>query len=262
MKFRGDGIESQNQKRDTSSTVAYRFIPPNRYTRVHETEGSFGAYLRELKLKPPGAAVLYYDGRVKPNDDVYAAVVDLDIGEKDLHQCADAIMRLKADYHWERGEYDQIHFNLTNGFRMDYDQWRKGRRLAVEGNRTTWDSGSKASTTYSYYWDYMEVIFTYAGTASLEKEMVAVGEKEPMLGDVLIQGGHPGHAVIIVDKVFDADTRRSLYLLAQSYMPAQEIHILLNPREPAISPWYDLNREWINTPEWRFVRGNLRRFAE
>jgi len=39
-----------------------------------------------------------YNGLTKDNNKVYEAVVDMSIGKRDLHQYADAIMRLKAEY--------------------------------------------------------------------------------------------------------------------------------------------------------------------
>jgi hypothetical protein len=53
-----------------------------------------------------------------------------------------------------------------------------------------------------------------------------------------------------------------MFLLAQSYMPAQEMHILKNPINKDISPWYDLLEigEVINTPEWVFDRAELMRW--
>ncbi|MCB1180221.1 MAG: hypothetical protein KDK36_21765, partial [Leptospiraceae bacterium] len=38
----------------------------------------------------------------------------------------------------------------------------------------------------------------------------------------------------------------------QSYMPAQEIHILRNFTNPTISPWYEFPSSTIRTPEWDF----------
>lgn len=48
-------------------------------------------------------------------------------------------------------------------------------------------------------------------------------------------------------------------MLAQSYMPAQETQVLLNPRNKTV--WYDLplNGE-IKTPEWTFSASDLRRW--
>lgn len=108
----------------------------------------------------------------------------------------------------------------------------------------------------------MELIFLYAGTASLADEMEQVLTEEPEIGDVLILGGHPGHAVIIVDKTRSKDGASSLYLLAQSYMPAQELQLLTNPCSNTNSPWYRLDQGPIHTPEWTFITADLMRFSE
>ena len=80
------------------------------------------------------------------------------------------------------------------------------------------------------------------------------------IGDVFIRGGSPGHAVIVVDLAADAQGRQ-VFLLAQSYMPAQEIQILKNPNDQALSPWYstDFGEELV-TPEWTFGKGERKRF--
>ena len=50
-----------------------------------------------------------------------------------------------------------------------------------------------------------------------------------------------------------------MFLLAQSYMPAQEIQILRNP--VAESPWYRAAASGpLPTPEWPFRYEELRRF--
>ena len=47
-------------------------------------------------------------------------------------------------------------------------------------------------------------------------------------------------------------------LLAQSYMPAQSLHVL---RNPAGGIWYRLeSNAAIVTPDWRFSSKDLRRF--
>jgi hypothetical protein len=52
-------------------------------------------------------------------------------------------------------------------------------------------------------------------------------------------------------------------MLAQSYMPAQDIHIVKNPVDDKLSPWYEVNNaEEIITPEWTFLRNQLRRWQE
>jgi len=49
------------------------------------------------------------------------------------------------------------------------------------------------------------------------------------------------------------------YMLAQSYMPAQETQILLCPASGG--PWYGLpNGSTISTPQWTFDTSDLRRW--
>lgn len=244
-------------------TIQTRILTPSGFERIAEPENSFATYLRQLPLKPMDAKVKYFNGRVKENHQVYDAVVDLDIGKRDLHQCADAVMRLRAEYLYGQKKYDQIHFNFTNGFRVDYSEWMKGNRIVVKGNTTYWSPSARPSNTYNDFWKYLEIIFSYAGTLSLDKELHPVEISALQIGDVFIQGGSPGHAVIVVDIAVNPQTGEKLFLLAQSYMPAQEIQILKNLNNKKLSPWYsDDFGNILKTPEWTFYKDNLKRFRE
>ncbi len=246
----------------TGTTILERFNPPAGFTRISVDSNSFAAYLRNLPLKPDGTPVKLYDGSLKGNQRPSAAVVDLPIGNKDLHQCADAIMRLRAEYLYAQAAFDKIHFNFTNGFRVDYSEWMKGKRIAVNGNKTNWVSRTSPSNTYQDFWQYLEMIFMYAGTLSLEQELQPVALTNLTIGDVFIQGGSPGHAVIVIDVALD-ESGHKLFLLAQSYMPAQEIHVLNNPNDGSISPWYRAEISGsLYTPEWTFETEDLRRFEQ
>lgn len=243
-----------------AQTIEQRFDVPKGYQRVAENRASFGYFLRNLKLKPKGAPVLYYDKIVKRNENVYDAVVALPIGNKNLHQCADAVMRLRADYLFSQKAYAKIHFNFTNGFTANYSRWRKGERIAVKGNKVSWVKSAAPSDSAESYWKYLEMVFQYAGTASLSKEMKPIKTNDLKSGDVYIKGGFPGHAVIVVDVAVNSAGKK-LYLLAQSYMPAQEIQILKNPNNKTSSPWYELtNDPSLRTPEWQFNASDLKRF--
>jgi len=240
-----------------------RILPPQGFQRNKSTENSFAFYLRHLPLKPHNSEVKLYNGKRKPNYGIYDAVVDLDIGTKDLHQCADAIMRLRAEYLWNNKQYDKIHFNFTNGFHCDYTEWMKGKRIVLKGNSASWEQTADSSNTYADFWKYMEIIFSYAGTLSLSEEIKPIGIDEMQIGDVFIQGGSPGHAVIVVDMAINDTTNKKIFLLAQSYMPAQEIQILKNPNDETISPWYSTDFiEKLVTPEWIFKKTDLKRFEE
>lgn len=243
------------------TTITTRFNPPQGFERVEVNENSFGHYLRKIHLKPHGAIVKYHNGYEKDRPDVYAAVVDLPIGTKNLHQCADAVMRLKADYHYSREEWDSIHFNLTNGFNLEYRQWKEGKRLKVDGNKTFWYNNSSPSTDKDSYWKYLETVWSFAGTLSLSKELKPIAIENMQIGDVFIQGGSPGHAVIVIDVAINKTTDQKVFMLAQSYMPAQETQILINPRYSELGVWYSSDFEnTLITPEWNFRLGDLKRF--
>jgi hypothetical protein len=54
---------------------------------------------------------------------------------------------------------------------------------------------------------------------------------------------------------------KKIFLLAQSYMPAQELQILKNPNNAKMSPWYSEEfGETLITPEWTFKKAHLKRF--
>jgi len=256
--------EMEPTEEQTSGAILLdRIKTPAGFQRLPVDPNSFKEYLRTIPLKPQGAEVSYYSGGIKSSEGVYTAVIDLEIGDKNLHQCADAVMRLRAEYLWNTKQYDQIHFNFTNGFKVDYSEWMKGRRMVVEGNKTYWDNQSSASNSYEDFWEYMELIFMYAGTASLEKELISVPLSQMEIGDVFIKGGYPGHAVLVMDMADNEATGKKIYLLAQSYMPAQESQILINPIDSKLSPWYVLDEnEIITTPEWDFSKNQLKRFKQ
>lgn len=244
-------------------TLQERFNAPEGFARDSIDSASFGVYLRKLPLKSSGSIVKLYDGREKTKPNVYCAVVDLPIGKRDLHQCADAVMRLRAEYLWSQKKYASIHFNFTSGFRANYSEWMKGKRITVTGNSISWIQKKPASNTSADLWAYLEMIFNYAGTLSLSKELKAVAVKDMQIGDVFILGGSPGHAVIVVDKASNAKTGKKVFMLAQSYMPAQEIQVLINPNASTSSPWFSAEfGDILETPEWDFNSTQLMRFAD
>ncbi|MGX5820979.1 DUF4846 domain-containing protein [Chitinophaga lutea] len=229
---------------------------PAGFSRQPCAATSFDAWLRALSLKSDRTVYLY-DGRRKPNQTAQYAVIDISVGDKDLQQCADAVMRLYAEYCFAQRRYDRIVFRSVSGFPMDYAGWREGWRFPLKDGRLLRTRSGAPDTTRAGFLQYLERVFSFAGTLSLEKQLSPV--REVRAGDVFIRGGSPGHAVIVVDVATDKSGRKK-YLLAQSYMPAQDIHILRNPFH-LDSPWYDtLPTETLETPEWSFAPNSLRRF--
>jgi hypothetical protein len=244
-------------------TIETRYNPPPGYHRVAVTEGSYTYFLRRLSLKPHGAMVHLFDGRIKENNGIYAGVLNIDVGTKDLQQCADAVMRLRAEYLFTTGRADQISFKLTNGFRADFAKWMQGYRIAVNGARTTWQKMAAPASDHATLRSYLDFVYTYAGSLSLSRELKLVAWADMQPGDVLIIGGSPGHAETVMDIAVDGQGKK-VFLLSQSYMPAQEIHVLENPSNMGISPWYEL---WeapymVQTPEYTFRTSDLKRWVD
>ena len=251
----------------TDSTIAQRFAPPTGFVRSIEGPSGFGAFLRELPLEPVGTNVQLYDGRLKGRQDVHAAVIAMSVGTKDLQQCADAVIRLRAEYLFAQKRYSDLHFDFTSGFRAEFTRWAKGDRIQVSGNTCLWKGRGPSGYAHDNLMSFLQQVFTYAGTLSLQREMDRstpkdLGAADLRTGDVFIRGGSPGHAVIVVDVAHHADGRTA-FLLAQSYMPAQQIHVLKNLRHPKLGAWFIFEGDAeLTTPEWTFAWGDRRRWAD
>ncbi len=246
--------------KESGSTVEERINAPEGFERVKVENASYGQYLRNLPVKPDGEKIKLFNGEVT-NKDVHVAVLDIDVGERDLQQCADAAIRLRAEYLYQQKLYERIHFNFTNGFNADYLNWMNGNRIVINGNKTYWTKKTQYSNEYSSFRRYLDIVFAYAGTLSLSTEMKSEAIEDMQIGDLFLKGATPGHAVIIMDMAKNKKTGEKIFLLAQSYMPAQDIHILKNPDSEQLSPWYSVNfGEVLETPEWTFEKGQLMRF--
>jgi hypothetical protein len=231
---------------------------PDQFRRIKAEPGSFADWLRHIKLKKDNAVYLY-NGAKKQNQQAQYAVLDISIGKRDLQQCADAVMRLYAEWRYLRKQYEKIVFIATDGSPMDYTSWRKGYRFVLKRDRLQKVKSAGVSDSRAAFDDYLQTVFTFAGTLSLSRQMIPVPNLTDIrAGDVFLKGGSPGHAVIVMDlAVNPAGEKR--FLLAQSYMPAQSIHILKNPK--AKTPWY--SNQFPNelvTPEWVFSRNSLYRW--
>ena len=103
---------------------------------------------------------------------------------------------------------------------------------------------------------YMTIIWSYAGTWSVEKyDTVKVNVKNISAGDIFIIGGFPGHAVTVID-IIENECGDKKIMLSQSYMPAQDHHILINPNNDTV--WFDVNK--LSDIGWGFAEDNLKRF--
>ena len=224
-------------------TVAQAFPPPEGAEQV--APSPFGAWLQERLLEDAAAPVLTYDGRVVRHR---GRVVQLPHVEGDLQQCADAILRLRAE--WLREEGRPVSIYATSGDPIPWSRYQTGERPRVEGRHLAWTGGHGPAT-----WDaYLSAAFNWAGTISLKAhETRAVTEPQP--GDILVEAGSPGHAVLLMDVAREADGT-TWVLMGESYMPAQDFHVELGPKDG----WWPLDEAGLPLPHWPLERAGLRRW--
>ena len=211
---------------------------PEGFARTAADSNSFGEWLRQVALKKD-RKVYTFNGSVKLNQTAQFAVLNISVGDKNLQQCADAVMRLRAEYLFSQKKYDDILFTDNENHSYKFT----------------------APYTRENFTRYLEKVFGWCGSASLAKQLKPVSDFSTIqAGDVLIRGGFPGHAVIVMDVAKNAEGKK-MYMLAQSYTPAQDIHILQNPMNEEASPWYEVDEnKVIQTPEYTFYQSELRRW--
>ena len=209
---------------------------PEGYTRIENGDDSFATWLQNVGLKKD-KTVYKFDGTPKANQTAQFAVLDISVGNKDLQQCADAVMRLRAEYLFAKERYAEIIFTDNEHIVYKLDP----------------------PFTREHFATYLNKVFGMCGSASLAKQLKPVIDINKIAaGDVIIRGGFPGHAVIVMDVAQNVEGEK-IYLLAQSYMPAQDIHVLVNPAKEDLSPWYAVSEEnIIHTPEYTFYKNELK----
>ncbi len=193
-------------------------------------EGTFAEYICNLTLKSKRHRVHLYNGDLRSWQIPQERVVDIDVDSEGLQQCADALIRLYAEYLFANKEYDKIHFCLTNGFDMQYKRWAEGDRVIVKGNNTRWKvNAAEKDYSHSAFMDYLTIVFKYAGTYSLNKNLKPCNYGKNFAGklktgDILIRPadiikGTLGHAIMFIQR------RGDEFIFLQSYTPAQEIEV-------------------------------------
>ena len=243
---------------ESGKTLKKRILVPNGYKRTKCKTDSLGDFLRNYSMKKDGSKVRLYDGSEKGNQNAHVAIFKLPIEAEDLQQCADSVMRVYAEYFWKTGQEERIKFHFVDGFLADYVSWRDGGRIQA-GGTTSWVNSASYDASYQNFKKYLRMVFAYAGTLSMEAESRKIDISRLRIGDVFLKGASPGHVVMVVDVCKNAEGKKA-FLLAQGYMPAQEFHLLKNPRHEE-DPWY-YEEEVIypfETPEYTFEEGSLRR---
>ena len=229
-----NSVTNMNKGIGSKAAIVGDILLPSGYHRIPLRSNHFGTYLRNISLNED-ATVYLYNGEKKLNQQAQYAVLDISVGNTNLQQCADAVMRLRAEFLFEQKRFNEIKFtdNAQTLYAFEPPFTRKNLNI------------------------FLRKVFGMCGTASLAKQLKRKSIDAITSGDVLIRGGFPGHAVLVMDVATNHDGKK-IFLLAQSYMPAQQIHILKNPQNEK-TPWYLLNdAEIIMTPEYHFKNTELK----
>ena len=205
----------------TSNPKNYAHIgeipPPSGYERVVGTNPGYTQFLRALPLKPKGSKVHLYTGGKAFFQPMNYAVVDLPL-LSNAEQCADACMRLRAEYFYQTGQYNNIQFQDVNGHTLRYR------------------GGASREALHRY----LRHLYGVASTFSLSREMQPRTLAEIQPGDVFVypgKGQFLGHAVLVVDVAVNKDGKKA-FLLAEGNTPACDIHLIRNLENPFRSPWF------------------------
>jgi hypothetical protein len=224
---------------------------PAGYTRVGAPAGSWAHWLRHLPALPAGTPVKDYQGNTLISASAMTtSVIDLDVGTRDLQQCMDVILRLRAEWHWWKGTSDRIKFRYAGGIYYGLADWQRGLRPEKVGGRTQLSPKAGASSGRKSLEKYLLFMYAMTGTAHNTRELpVTAAELAP--GDFFIEPSPSvtvlGHALVVLDVARDARGRLKA-VIAQGYTPARDMHVL---KADDGSAWFTLDpAQPVTFPSW------------
>lgn len=237
-------IKSQDNFAEKISTVPAgriaQILLPNGFERLTVKEKSFAAWLRNLEIKK-SKNLHYYNGKPSNHQNWVYGIINIDVPSNGLQQCADAIMRLKAEYLYSQKQFQAIKFGNQKHLYSFLDSYN-------------------SCISRDCFTHYLNQVFAFCGTYTLEemsKQRDDFEAIEPT--DLLVKGGSPGHAMLVADVAINKNTGEKLYLLLQSYSPSEDVHIVVNQVNSALGPWYKVEKnEQISTPGYTFAKQHLR----
>lgn len=241
-------------------TVQTRIQTPEGFKRTEVEQGSFGEYIRDYKLLPHGTKLPVYDGTTLSSSGA-AAIFDISLGDDGYQQCADSIIRLYSDYYFEKGQYDKITFQFSNGDECSYERWRKGKRMLVFGEHSFEIQGALPDDSEQQYRNYLKEVMNYAGTISLQKESAVISADELKIGDFIC---NDSHVVMVVD-VAENEKGEKIYLFGQSFIPSVCFHIIANGDGEQADAWFtqqQIQKDSFRIGEYSFKKSDIRRWKD
>ncbi len=227
------------------ATIKSRVNVPKGYKRVVYPKHSFQEYLRNYKLKPFGSKIINYDNTEYFWQLGHVGILDIPVPKNGLQQCADALIRVRSEYLWDKNRKNDIGFNFTSGHYCSWQKYAEGYRPKIKGSKVSFHKTAAKNYSKENFYKYLNLIYMYSGTLSLYNELPKISDaKQLKIGDMLIRGGSPGHIVIICDEAINTKGEK-LYLLFQGNTPAQSVHLVKNLEDASISPWYKLEKDAV-----------------
>jgi hypothetical protein len=210
-------------------------------------------------LPTQAGPILDFKGNRVEDQEKHVAILTYDVGNADLQQCADALIRLRSEYLFGQKKYDQIGFHFNSGDFYPFSAYLHGIRPVLRGNSVHLLQTTAPTPVISHraLRQYLDIVYAYANTVSLCRELKSASRLKT--GTVIIFPGHPGHCCLVMDEAI-GDPRDTVYKLVEGYMPAQSIYVLANPFEPKWSPWYHLGKGEIQTASYSFESYYLKKF--
>jgi len=225
--------------------------------------GSYADWLRHLPMLSKGTAVRSYAGQILTGATAAArAVIDLDVGNRDLQQCMDTIMRIRGEYLWWQKKAGHTKFRYAGGRYFGWSQYARGIRPKRKGRRIVYKPGYRAGYGRKHFRRYLTFMFMMTGTMHNTREP-NVKFADLAAGHFFIQPppspGDLGHAVVVLDVAKNA-AGEVRALIGEGYTPAQDFHVT---KAPGGSAWYRLSASTpVQTPQWStpFKWTQFRRF--
>lgn len=246
-----------DQKKIYNDAIPVSSVPTDRISELMYPAGSWQDFLQHLPVKQ--GPILDYTGHQISNQAKHSAIINYDVGDRDLQQCADALIRMRTEYLFESKNYSAIGFHFTGGGYYKWTDYCNGIRPLIKNNHIQFlkIGNNAAEASHTDLRKYLDIVYDFANTVSLSAELIPANKLET--GTVIIYPGYPGHCCMIINTGIKAP-KDTVYTLAEGYMPAQSIYILANPYEPGISPWYHLQKGIISTATTEFRSYYLRKF--